>query len=155
MEFRDPPKSKALEEIPVLDTLFQNHRKRDLKSNLKLNKQGDSILVILVSLVILLSQFWISSLFHVWFCCFLTCIQISQERGKVVWYSHFFKCFPQFAVFHTVRLSQSSRSRCFSGIPLLSPWSSVCWHFDLWFLCLFKTQLIHLEVLNSSTADRS
>ena len=24
-------------------------------------------------------------------CCFLTCIQISQEAGKVVWYSHHFK----------------------------------------------------------------
>ena len=23
-------------------------------------------------------------------CCFLTCIQISQEAGKVVWYSHLF-----------------------------------------------------------------
>ena len=26
-------------------------------------------------------------------CCFLTCIQISQEAGKVVWYSHIFKNF--------------------------------------------------------------
>ena len=25
--------------------------------------------------------------------CFLTCIQGSQETGKVVWYSHFFKNF--------------------------------------------------------------
>ena len=31
-------------------------------------------------------------------CCFLTCIQISQEAGKVVWYSHLFKNFPQFVV---------------------------------------------------------
>ena len=29
-------------------------------------------------------------------CCFLTCIQISQEAGKVVWYSHPFKNFPVF-----------------------------------------------------------
>ena len=35
--------------------------------------------------------------------CFLTCIQISQEIGKVVWYSHLFKNFPQFIVIHTVR----------------------------------------------------
>ena len=27
-------------------------------------------------------------------CCFLTCIQVSQEAGKVVWYSHLFKNFP-------------------------------------------------------------
>ena len=36
-------------------------------------------------------------------CCFLTCIQISQEAGQVVWYSHLFKDFPQFVVIHTVK----------------------------------------------------
>ena len=36
-------------------------------------------------------------------CCFLTCIQISQEAGRVVWYSHPFKNFPQFVVIHTVK----------------------------------------------------
>ena len=36
-------------------------------------------------------------------CCFLTCIQISQEAGQVVWYSHFLKNFPQFVVIHTVK----------------------------------------------------
>ena len=36
-------------------------------------------------------------------CCFLTCIQISQEAGKVVWYSHLLKDFPQFVVIHTVK----------------------------------------------------
>ena len=36
-------------------------------------------------------------------CCFLTCIHISQEAGKVVWYSHLFKNFPQFVVIHTVK----------------------------------------------------
>ena len=36
-------------------------------------------------------------------CCFLTCIQVSQERDKVVWYSDLFKNFPQFAVIHTVK----------------------------------------------------
>ena len=35
--------------------------------------------------------------------CFLTCIQISQDAGKVVWYSHLFKNFPQFVVIHTVK----------------------------------------------------
>ena len=37
-------------------------------------------------------------------CCFLTCIQISQEAGKVVWYSHLLKNFPQFVVIHTVKV---------------------------------------------------
>ena len=36
-------------------------------------------------------------------CCFLTCIQVSQEASQVVWYSHPFKNFPQFIVVHTVK----------------------------------------------------
>ena len=44
---------------------------------------------------------------HCWMsssnCCFLTCIQISQEAGQVVWYSHLFQNFPQFVVIHTVK----------------------------------------------------
>ena len=35
--------------------------------------------------------------------CFLTCIQISQESGQVVWYSHLFKNFLQFVVIHKVK----------------------------------------------------
>ena len=34
---------------------------------------------------------------------FLTCIQVSQEAGQVVWYSHLLKNFPQFIVIHTVK----------------------------------------------------
>ena len=36
-------------------------------------------------------------------CCFLTCIQVSQEASQVVWYSHLFQNFPQFIVIHTVK----------------------------------------------------
>ena len=36
-------------------------------------------------------------------CYFLTCIEVSQEAGKVVWYPHLFKNFPQFVVIHTVK----------------------------------------------------
>ena len=36
-------------------------------------------------------------------CCFLTYIQVSQEAGQGVWYSHLFKKFPQLAVIHTVK----------------------------------------------------
>ena len=36
-------------------------------------------------------------------CCFLTQIQISQEEGQVVWYSHLFQNFPQLIVIHTVK----------------------------------------------------
>ena len=56
------------------------------------------------SLDVLLSQFSTSPLSmssskHY----FLTCTQISQEAGKVAWYSHLFKYFPQFVVMHTVK----------------------------------------------------
>ena len=34
-------------------------------------------------------------------CCFLSCIQVSQKAGEVVWYSHLFKNFPYFVVIHT------------------------------------------------------
>ena len=33
----------------------------------------------------------------------LTCIEISQEAGQVVWYSHLFQNFPQFVVIHIVK----------------------------------------------------
>ena len=36
-------------------------------------------------------------------CCLLTCIQVSQEAGQLVWYSHLLKNFPQFIVIHPVK----------------------------------------------------
>ena len=36
-------------------------------------------------------------------CCFLTCIQVSQEAGQVVWYFHLFQNFPQFIVIPRVK----------------------------------------------------
>ena len=46
-------------------------------------------------------------------CCFLTYIQISREAGKVVWYLHNFKSFPQF-VWHT-------ESKILTGSAILIP----------------------------------
>ena len=70
---------------------FIQSRFHMMYSAYKLNKQGDNI------------QPW-HTLFPIWKavyyskpssnCCFLTCIQISQKAGKVVWYSHLFKNFP-------------------------------------------------------------
>ena len=40
--------------------------------------------VTIYSLDILLSQFWTSLLFHVQDCCFLMCIQVSQETSSMV-----------------------------------------------------------------------
>ena len=36
-------------------------------------------------------------------CCFLFCLQVSQEAGNFVSYSHLFKNIPHFAVIHTVK----------------------------------------------------
>ena len=36
-------------------------------------------------------------------CCFMTCIQVSQETGKLILYSHLFKNFPPYDVVHTVK----------------------------------------------------
>ena len=33
----------------------------------------------------------------------MTGIQVSQETGKMVWYSHLFKSVPQFVMIHTVK----------------------------------------------------
>ena len=71
---------------------------RIMYSAYKLNKQGDIIqswhapFPILIQSAVSYSN-----------CCFLACIQVSQETGKVGWYSHPFKNFPQFVVIHTVK----------------------------------------------------
>ena len=36
-------------------------------------------------------------------CCFLICIQVSEEAGQAVWYFHLFQNLPQFIVIHTVK----------------------------------------------------
>ena len=57
-------------------------------------------------------------------CCFLTCIQISQQADQVVWYSHLFQNFPQFIVIHTVKgfgIVNKAERDVFSGTLLLFP----------------------------------
>ena len=56
------------------------------------------------SLDVLLFLFETSLLFHARAnCCFLTCIQVSQEEGQVALYSHLFQNFSQFIVIHAVK----------------------------------------------------
>ena len=66
----------------------------------KLNKQSDNI-QLCHSPFPILNQFSCSMSGSN--CCLLTYIQISQEAGQVVWYSHLFRNFPQFIVIHTVK----------------------------------------------------
>ena len=54
-------------------------------------------------------------------CCFLMCIQFSQQAGKVVWYSHLFQNFPQFDVIYMVKgfdIVDKAEVDVFSGILL-------------------------------------
>ena len=54
-------------------------------------------------------------------CCFLTCIQISQEVGQVVWYSHLFKNFPICCDPHNIvnkaKVNVFLECSCFSNDP--------------------------------------
>ena len=82
-------------------------------------------------------------------CCFLTCTQISQEAGQVVWYSHLLKNFPQFVVIHTVKGFGIVRSRCFSGTLLLFQWSNGCWQFDLPSWSVIKQNLLYISMVRN------
>ena len=64
-----------------------------------LNKQGDNIQPLCTPVPFLNQSVVPCSVLT----CFLTCIQASQEAGKVVWYSHLSMRFPQFAVIYTVK----------------------------------------------------
>ena len=88
-------------------------------------------------------------------CCFLTCTQISQESGKVVWNSHLFQNFPQFIVIHTVKdfcIVNKTEIDVFLKL-LIFLRSNRSWQSDLWFLCLFSIQLENLEVHSSCTIE--
>ena len=122
-------------------------------SAFKLNKQGDNI------------RPWRTP-FPIWdqsvvpclvLTCSLTCIQVSQEAGQVVWYSHLLKNFPQFVVIHTVK-----------GFSIVSEAEVVvflefsCFFYDTTdagnlisgsSLCLFSIQLEHLEVYGSHIVE--
>ena len=71
-------------------------------------------------------------------CCFLTCIQISQEAGNVVWYSHLFENFPQFVVIHTVKgFGVVTKAKVDVFLELFIAFLMIQRMFDLWFLWLF------------------
>ena len=100
-------------------------------------------------------------------CCFLTCIQISQEADQVLWYSHLLKNFPQFVVIHTVKgfgiVNKAKKQKsmffwnplAFSMIQrMLAIWSLVprpflnpAWTFGIsWFMYCWNLALIILSI---------
>ena len=70
----------------------------------KLMKQGDSIQPWHTPFPILRQSIFLC-LEQCNYCnyCFLPCIQVSLEAGKVIWYSHLFQNFPQFIVIHAFK----------------------------------------------------
>ena len=92
------------------------------------------------SLYVLLFLYRTSLLFHVQSnCCFLTCVQISEGAGQVVWYFHLFQNLPLFVVIHTVKgceIVNKVEVDVFLELSYILI-SEGCWQFDLWFLCLF------------------
>ena len=78
-------------------------------------------------------------------CCFLTCTQISQETGNMVWYSHLLKNFSQFVVIHTVKgfgtVNKAEVDVFFWNFLAFFRWSSGCCQLDLWFPAFSKTSL--------------
>ena len=101
----------------------------------KLNKQGDNI------------QPWHTP-FPFWNQSIVPCPVLTvaswpaysfSRASQVVWYSHLFQNFPQFVMIHTVKgfdIVNKAEIEVFLEL-LLFPWSSGCWQFDFWFLCLF------------------
>ena len=87
-------------------------------------------------------------------CCSLTCLQIFQEIGKVVWYSHLLKNFPQFVVIHTAKacsIVSEAEVVVFLKLPCFLHDLNKCCQFDLWFVYLFETQLVYL--IHSHTTE--
>ena len=102
-------------------------------------------------------------------CCFLTCIQISQEAGQVVWYSHLLQNFPVYCDPHSQRLGIVNKAKtvflklsCFfddptdasnliSGSSAFSKSSMNIWRFSVHIL--LKTKLGNFEKYIASIWD--
>ena len=82
-------------------------------------------------------------------CCFLTCIQVSQEAGKVVWYSRIFQNFPQFVVTYTVKgfgkINKTEIDVFF--------WNSLAFSMTQWMLAIWS--LVYLTFLNRAWTSGS
>ena len=81
-------------------------------------------------------------------CCFLTCIQISQEAGQVVWYSHLFQNFPQFVVIHTIESFS-----IVSEAEVDFFWNSLAFSMIQWMLAIWS--LVPLAFLKSAWTSGS
>ena len=86
----------------------------------------------------------------------MTCIQVSQEAAKVVWYSHLFKNFPQFVVIYTVKgfsVVSEAEVDVFLEFPCFLYDPTKVGQFDLWSFCLSYIQFVYMKVLGSCTVE--
>ena len=88
-------------------------------------------------------------------CCFLICIQISQEAGQVVWYPQVFQNFPQFIVIHTVKGFVIVNKAEIDVFLELSCFMMIQWMFTTWSLVPlpFVNSVLTSEVLDSCTVE--
>ena len=114
--------------------------------------------------VVVLSQSWTNQLFHTGSNhCFLTCIQVSQEAGKMVCYYHLFKSFPlEKAVAPTPALLPG-KSHGWRSLVGCSPWGRwesgtterLHFHFSLSCIGERNGNPLHLFLLGESQGQRS
>ena len=76
-------------------------------------------------------------------CWFLSCIQVSQEAGKMVWYSHLFKNFPQFVVSTQSRIARRSSQSILKEISPGVHWKDWCWSWNSNTLATSCEELTH------------
>ena len=88
-------------------------------------------------------------------CRFLTCIKMSQEAGKVVYYSHLFENFPLFFVIHTVKGFIIVNKAEIDVFLELSCFMMIQWMLTTWSLVplLFVNSVLTSEVLDSCTVE--
>ena len=97
--------------------------------------------------------------------CFLTCIQISQEAGQVVWYSHLFKNFPVccdphkgFSIINEAEVDVFLEFSCFfydatdvgnliSGSSAFSKSSLYIWKFFVHLLLILAWRILSITLL--------
>ena len=76
-------------------------------------------------------------------CCFLTCVQTSQEAGQVVWYSHLFQNFLQFVVIHTVK-GFGVVNKTEVEVFLELSFSMIQWMLAIWSLIAFSKSSLYI-----------
>ena len=77
--------------------------------------------------------------------CFLTCMQVSQEAGRVVWYSHLLKNFPQFVLCHTVKGYGIVNEAEVGAFRNSLAFSMIQWMSEIWSLVPLRLPLATLQ----------